>query len=224
MRLSIVVHLPKTTLPHFDSIMVHDSVVPILPNQPMSAETPAVHDATVKHPLALDPKAFFHIFLSYRVASEESWVAKLYQPLQRRSSIRDKGGAGIPWAKETEFPQAFMSQFPAVENEKNFLNVFWDKSVLTNGQQWRGDGTRNGGGFVAAILQSVVFVPVLSCNSLEKLLNQNSEIDNVLLELLLAKFLFEDQKRKQRDGKGSASIWPCSLIFPIMAKASKKCS
>jgi hypothetical protein len=195
-----------------------------LPNEAMSTEIPSVH-VEETHPLSLDPKAFFHIFLSYRVASEASWVSKLYQTLHSRSSVRDKGGAGIPSAKETKFPQTFMPQFPGTGNEANFVNIFWDKEVLTNAQLWRGDGTRNGGGFVSAILQSVVFVPVMSCNSLEKLLHQSTDIDNVLLELLLAKFLFQEKSTKQKEVKAldpSASLWPCSMIFPIMSKGVKE--
>jgi hypothetical protein len=189
-------------------------------------------------PLALNLQALFHIFISYRVFSEESWVSELYRTLHKRSSARERAGAGIPSANETVFPKAFSSQFatsrsflnrpvgsgapPASENlEGNFVNVFWDKVILPDGRQWKGNGNRDGDGFVAAILQSIVFVPVLSCKSLGKCLYPNTDVDNVILELLLAKFLFEDQQANKKNADESL-LWPCSVIFPIMGKGVRE--
>jgi hypothetical protein len=173
---------------------------------------------------SLNPNAMFHIFLSYRQYSDSSWVAVLFKNLRLRSADRDKNGVGIPFARDAKFPQEFMPRFP---NTENFVNVFWDQQVLTDGVEWRGVGTRDGGGFFGGILNSLVYVPILSCKSvgvgsLGQMLNLNatnfSDIDNVLLELLIAKFLFENQpsNRKQNHGSAVSQLWPCSLIFPII--------
>jgi hypothetical protein len=204
------------------SYMTHSADLALqLPGALESAET---HSRALAVSDSLNPKAMFHIFLSYRVNSDFSWVAVLFKNLRLRSAHRDKNGAGIPFAKDAKFPQVFMPRFPGTEN---FVNVFWDNQVLTDGVEWRGVGTRDGGGFFGGILNSLVYVPILSCKcvgvgSLGQMLNLNStdfsNIDNVLLELLIAKFLFENQlaNRKQNRGSAVSQLLPCSFIFPII--------
>ena len=110
---------------------------------------------------ALNPReSMFHIFISYRVASDKVWVSKFYGNIRRKCQTREKEEMGIPFAKETSFPQNFKSNDLA---DEKLLNVFWDAVTLADAKDWTGDGTRNGGGFIGAIVQSLVFVPVLSC-------------------------------------------------------------
>jgi hypothetical protein len=173
---------------------------------------------------ALNPhESMFHVFISYRVASDKDWVSKFFGNILRKCQKREKEEMGVPFAKETGFPKNFKSNDLA---DEKLLNVFWDAVTLADAKDWTGDGTRNGGGFIGAIVQSLVFVPVLSCyttdnekwsGSIGQMVNpeENDYVDNVLLELTVAKYLFEFQKLKDQDRQGS-TLWPCSLIFPII--------
>ena len=126
---------------------------------PLPGATESAESSVLTVSDSLNPNAMVHIFLSYRVDSDQPWVAVLFKNLHLRSAVRDKNGVGIPFAKDAKFPQIFMPRFP---NTEKFVNVFWDQQVLTDATQWCGDGTRDGGGFFGGILHSLVFVPVLS--------------------------------------------------------------
>ena len=131
---------------------------------------------------ALNPReSMFHIFISYRVIPDSVWVSKFYDSIQKKCQEREKEDMGIPFARETSFPKNFKSN--SLANEK-LLNVFWDAKTLADGIDWKGDGSRNGGGFIGAIVQSLVFVPVLSfytdnekcTGSIGQMVNWNPEV------------------------------------------------
>jgi len=158
-------------------------------------------------------KSMFHIFISYRVSEiDTNLVRVLYSSIisQCRNAKR------IPFADETVFPKEYKENELAKEK---LLNLFWDTETLADGRNWTGDGTRIGGGFIGAIMQSLVFVPVLTTRTLTKMkkldVTEKGQVDNVLLELTVAKFLCEYQNAIDQDQQ-RLSLWPCSFIFPII--------
>jgi hypothetical protein len=128
--------------------------------------------------------------------------------------------------------------------------VYLDKFCLRNGEEWQGTGKPDGGGFIGAILQSLVFVPVLSVKqknsygfcqdlssapdksnanklegSLGRLVRLNTAhddrqhgVDNVLLELIIAKALHTISWRART---GKSEFYPCFRIFPLFAGNDK---
>ena len=132
--------------------------------------------------------------------------------------------------------------------------MFLDKKTLANGRDWTGDGKRQGAGFIGAIMQSLVFVPLLTYHtalvddhgsktevdsgSVGKMpkepklqstvatemsstdasrniqYSDKGVVDNVLLELIVAKFLWLHQKAADQNQQGH-TLWPCSIIYPI---------
>lgn len=121
---------------------------------------------------------------------------------------------------KTKFPYNFEENELASEK---LLYLFWDKTTLAPGVEWSGDNVKSGG-FIGALLQSLVFVPILSDRnfSFGKMMKEDSksevqkdELDNVLLELTLAKFLYEFQKEADQDQQG-LPLRPCLRIYPIM--------
>ena len=65
----------------------------------------------------------------------------------------------FPYKDQTMFPDEY-EQCP--EASGSSLNVFFDKVCLPQGKDWEGSGRERGGGFVGAVLQCLVFVPILS--------------------------------------------------------------
>jgi hypothetical protein len=174
-------------------------------------------------PVPLNPrKSIFHVFISYQDC-DTSWVSSLNSRIHQFALEQDILGKGIPFGKESSLPKNFKSNDLA---DEKLLNVFWDAVTVGDSQGVGVAGARNGGGFIGAIVHSLVFVPVLSCykvnerwsgGSIGQMVNpeENDYVDNVLLELTVAKYLFEFQKSKDQDRQGS-TLWPCSLIFPII--------
>jgi hypothetical protein len=174
-------------------------------------------ESCVRHDTLNLRQSMFHIFISYRVCDiDTALVRVLYSCIISQCRIAKR----IPFVDETEFPKEFKENELAKEK---LLNLFWDQKTLADGKDWMGDGTRKGGGFIGAIMQSLVFVPVLTNNpdgtgTLAKMMKsdfEKGEVDNVLLELTVAKFLYEYQNAVDQNQQRS-SIWPCSFIFPII--------
>jgi hypothetical protein len=164
-------------------------------------------------------KGMFHLFISYRTAPRDAnWVSKLYDTLCLDATISHQQGKRLPLITKTQFPGEFNCDAFA---QQKILNVFWDKVCLTDGYKWEGDGTQKGGGFIGALVQSVVFVPVLSWyadeegkekGSIAQMLQASDEHqDNVLVEFLVAKFLYECS----REGDDT-SLLPCSVVLPLI--------
>jgi hypothetical protein len=154
------------------------------------------------------------------------------------TSMIENGSQFFPFQGETSFPREFER---CVEAQTSDFHVFLDKVCLKNGEDWQGSGKADGGGFIGAILQSLLFVPILSVKqksssgvfeelpsapdansfanlegSVGRFLRLNTDIDekpndidNVLLELLIAKFL--NIKARQ----SSSRTHPCIKILPF---------
>jgi hypothetical protein len=197
--------------------MSDDCAVPI-PGAVESSCTEIFNTLKDKHATPEHPKKtlnlreeMFHIFISYRACEfDTSLVRELYS----RIASQCRKAKRLPFMDKTVFPKSFK------ENDlskQKLLNLFWDKETLADGKDWEGNGTRRGGGFIGAILQSLVFVPVLTkTGTLERMVDlpNKGRVDNVLLELTVAKFLCEYQSAVGQ-GEQGLSLWPCSLIFPI---------
>ena len=100
--------------------------------------------------------SFFHAMISYRVATDATFVNHLHNSINLVASQRDDLRVldDFPW------PKGFKR---AETTGSSGVRVFLDKFCLLDGAQW--EGNMKGGGFVGALLQSLVFVPVFSANA-----------------------------------------------------------
>ncbi len=93
---------------------------------------------------------FFHVMISYRVSTEAPLARKMFDRLLLNSFKR--------------IPEVGLSQWPdGFSNEKfrpGHANVFLDQVCLKTGESWK--HSDEGGGFVGALLKSLIFVPLLS--------------------------------------------------------------
>ena len=113
----------------------------------------------------------FHLFLSYRVKSESFLVGELYHKFMMHAD-----SAKIP--DISKWPSKFKQ--PPKEVASSRLHVFWDAKCLAPGLTWKDNG------FVAALSKAFVFLPLLSDGVVENWCNPVQDVDNVLLELILA--------------------------------------
>lgn len=95
------------------------------------------------------------MFLSYRVADDEELVKSLYSKLQL-----DSKNHAIPLLEYSKFPHQFYKDLSNTADAA--ANVFLSARCLLDGEKWDWD-SRSKGGFVGALMQSCVFVPVFSC-------------------------------------------------------------
>jgi hypothetical protein len=106
---------------------------------------------------SINPRGeFFHVFLSYRVADDEELVKSLYSKLQLDSKTH-----AIPLLEDSKFPHQFHKDLSNTADAA--ANVFLSARCLLDGEKWDWD-SRSKGGFVGALMQSCVFVPVFSCS------------------------------------------------------------
>ena len=110
--------------------------------QPQSA-----HDLTF-NPKGKKKNPFFHVMISYRVSTEAALARKLFERLLVNSSKR------IPMAGMSQWPYGFEKPQSAD------ANIFLDAVCLKPGENWK--HSEEGGGFVGALLKSLIFVPLLS--------------------------------------------------------------
>jgi len=100
----------------------------------------------------LDPYGeMFHVMLSYRDATEKDFIRGLYQKLQLAGISQERSAAHM--LVPTKWPRDFLRKDPK-QCPANF-HTFWDKENLPPGKDWMD-------GFSGAILQCLVFVPILS--------------------------------------------------------------
>jgi hypothetical protein len=95
----------------------------------------------------------FHVFISYRVATESKLSLDLHDRIQVLSASDDYK---IPFLSRAKRPKEYK---PALQTKG--MNVFLDARCLSDGDEWRGDGNARSG-FVGGLLKSAVFVPLLS--------------------------------------------------------------
>jgi hypothetical protein len=106
---------------------------------------------------SINPRGeFFHVFLSYRVADDEELVKTLYSKLQL-----DCKNLAIPLLEYSKFPHQFHQDLSNTADAS--VKVFLSARCLLDGEKWDWDA-RSKGGFVGALMQSCVFVPVFSCS------------------------------------------------------------
>ena len=133
--------------------------------------------------LVADGLSRYSVFLNYRVKTDSALASSLFTSL----SVAGAGGA----------------------QSEGKLSVYLDKVRLVDGQRWDQ-------GFVAGLRNSDVFVPLVSLGAIEpmtRLVNsENGSVDNVLLEWMLALWLFQNGHIK--------SILPVLLGEPNTDKAN----
>jgi hypothetical protein len=91
---------------------------------------------------------FFHVMISYRVSTEGQLARKMFDRLLLNSFKR------IPEVGLSQWPDGFEKKPPGD------ANVFLDQVCLKSGENWK--HSDEGGGFVGALLKSLIFVPLLS--------------------------------------------------------------
>jgi hypothetical protein len=94
---------------------------------------------------------FFHIFISYQVASDSNFAENLYYKLLSLSNSLQ-----VPYSETFFWPREFL------RSDSSLLRVFFDKKCLAPGQPWDWAGSINSGGFIGALNKSIVVVPVIS--------------------------------------------------------------
>jgi hypothetical protein len=176
---------------------------------------------------------FFHVMISYRVSTEHQLARNLFDRLLLNSFKR------IPMAGMSPWPHGFEEKRPGD------ANVFLDQVCLKSGENWK--HSEEGGGFVGALLKSLIFVPLLSWRvefenkydpeskkrfkgsigemvarfsgeGLNTPIDPNSvkfcdDVDNVLLELILAMELHAHLKQIHKD---ASCMHPCLRLFPVV--------
>jgi len=95
-------------------------------------------------------KPFFHVMISYRVSTEKNRARVLFDRLLQNSFKR------IPEVGMSKWPEGFSDQ----KYRSGHANVFLDQVCLKSGENW--EQSDEGGGFVGALLKSLIFVPLLS--------------------------------------------------------------
>jgi hypothetical protein len=168
----------------------------------------------MKHP----DDELFHCMVSYRVKTDAERARAIHDGLHFKALNAKK-----------KLDLFVMAQYPAGFNrpqnaKQSWLNVFLDKSCLQDCKNWADDG------FLSAILKSLTFIPILSwetaANGQEHkgsvgglaTLSKDSPIDNVLLELVLAKELHSVLKEFAKKSNQKNALYPCMHIFPILVQ------
>jgi hypothetical protein len=163
------------------------------------------------------------------------------------ASIVEGGSKIFPFQGETSFPPKFTR---CAEAQTSDFHVFLDKVCLKNGEQWQGTGKPDDGGFIGAILQSLVFVPVLSVKQInssggfEELSSAPDKTNADKLEGSLGRLirLNTTHDDRQQDGdnvlleliiakalhtvarqfaSSSGKFYPCFKILPLLAGNDK---
>ena len=88
--------------------------------------------------------------ISYRVSTEKNRARGLFDRLLQNSFKR------IPEVGLSKWPEGFSDQ----KYRSGHANVFLDQVCLKSGENW--EQSDEGGGFVGALLKSLIFVPLLS--------------------------------------------------------------
>jgi hypothetical protein len=141
------------------------------------------------HPvIAINPdkSSFFHAMISYRVKTDASFVTNMHSAMNLIASQREdlRMLDDFPWPKEFNRSESTGS---------SGVRIFLDKFCLRDGAQWEGS-SQSSGGFVGAILKSLLFVPVFSAqDTFHGSVGQMARIWNPLWDAGLS---------SRRDGRG----------------------
>jgi hypothetical protein len=159
----------------------------------------------------------FHCMVSYRVNTDAARACAIHNGLHFKALNAKKKLDLFVMAK---YPAGFNRPREA---KKSWLNVFLDKSCLQDSKDWADEG------FLKAILNSLTIIPILSWEtaadgvhrgSVGQLAshNKDSSVDNVLLELVLAKELHCVLQAFAKASNQNDTLYPCMNIFPIFVQ------
>ena len=159
----------------------------------------------------------FHCMISYRVNTDAARACAIHNGLHFKALNAKKKLDLFVMAK---YPAGFNRPREA---KKSWLNIFLDKSCLQDSKDWADEG------FLKAILNSLTISPILSWEtaadgvhrgSVGQLAshNKDSPVDNVLLELVLAKELHCVLEACVKASNRNGALYPCMHIFPIFVQ------
>ena len=159
----------------------------------------------------------FHCMVSYRVNTDAARARAIHDGLHFKALNAKK-----------KLDLFVMAKYPAGFNrprevKKSWLNIFLDKSCLQDSKDWADEG------FISAILKSLTIIPILSWETAADgghkgsvgglaAHNKDSPVDNVLLELVLAKELHCVLQAFAKASNQNDAIYPCMHIFPIFVQ------
>ena len=163
--------------------------------------------------------ALFHCMLSYRVSTDSVLVRSIHDGLHMKCLNAKQQGTFPEFFEAAKYPSPFDR---ADQAKQSNLNIFLDQFCLQAGQDWADSG------FLLALSQSLVFIPILSWNSDSSsgdssgsigglaCHGKSSGVDNVLLELVIAKELHRVWLVLSKDVLQSQGLlFPCMIILPI---------
>ena len=168
----------------------------------------------------------FHCMVSYRVNTDAARARAIHDGLHFKALNAKKKLDLFVMAK---YPAGFNRPREA---KKSWLNIFLDKSCLQDSKDWADEG------FLRAILKSLTIIPILSWETEKKMAangeseieihkgsvgglaahNKDSPVDNVLLELVLAKELHCVLQAFAKASNQNDTLYPCMHIFPIFVQ------
>ncbi len=126
-----------------------------------------------------DKGSFFHAMISYRVKPDAPFVTNMHNAMNLVASHRE----GLRLLDDFPWPKEFNR---AATTGASGVRIFLDKFCLRDGAQWEGS-SQSSGGFVGALLKSMLFVPVFSVsNDFYGSLGQMARLGNPLWDAKLA--------------------------------------
>jgi hypothetical protein len=168
----------------------------------------------------------FHCMISYRVNTDAARARAIHDGLHFKALNAKKKMDMFAMAK---YPAGFNRPREA---KQSWLNIFLDKSCLQDSKEWADEG------FISAIFKSSTIIPILSWETEKKMAangeseieihkgsvgglaahNKDSPVDNVLLELVLAKELHCVLQAFAKASNQNDALYPCMHIFPIFVQ------
>ena len=156
----------------------------------------------------------FHCMISYRVNTDAACARTIHDGLHFKA-LNAKNRLNL--FAMARYPSGFNR---AREAKHSWLNIFLDKLCLQNGKNWADEG------FLRAMLNSLTVIPILSWETTSNgdhqgsvgglaLHKKDSPVDNVLLELLLAKQLHSVFNSFANASNLRDALYPCMHIIPI---------
>lgn len=159
----------------------------------------------------------FHCMVSYRVSTDAARARAIHDGLHFKALNSKKKLDLLVLAK---YPSGFNRPREA---KQSWLNIFLDKSCLQDSKEWADEG------FLSAMLKSLTIIPVLSWETTANgdhkgsvgglaAHNKDSSVDNLLLELVLAKELHCVLQAFVKASNQNDALYPCMYIFPIFVQ------
>lgn len=156
----------------------------------------------------------FHCMVSYRVNTDAARARAIHDGLHFRALNAKRK---LDFFALGRYPAGFDR---AREAKHSWINIFLDKFCLQNGKGWADEG------FLRAMLNSLTIIPILSWDTASSgdqvgsvgglaLHSKHSPVDNVLLELVLAKELHSVLNSFVKKTQLRETLYPCMHIIPI---------